>query len=89
MCPVLSCVYIVSNTRTWIGNIPIYYYNSYFHPCYVYSRPVYSIKKQLQKIGEGSRDGNAKKYSNKGGRDDNKYNRHPYSIVPGVICSFC
>ena len=24
------------------------------------------------------RDGNAKNYSNKGGRDDNKYNRHPY-----------
>ena len=35
-------------------------------------------KKQLQKIGEGSRDGNANKYSNKGGRDDNKHNRHPY-----------
>ena len=30
-------------------------------------------KKQLQKIGELGRDGNAKKYSNKGGRDDNKY----------------
>ena len=27
---------------------------------------------------EGSRDGNAKKYSNKGSRDDNKYNQHPY-----------
>ena len=39
-----------------------------------------TIKKQLQKIGEGSRDGNAKKYSSKGGRDDNKYNRHPYII---------
>ena len=33
---------------------------------------------QLQKIEDGSRDGNAKKYSNKGGRDGNKYNRHPY-----------
>ena len=28
-----------------------------------------SIKKQLQKVGEGSRDGNTKKYSNKGGED--------------------
>ena len=36
-------------------------------------------KKQLQKIGEGSRDGNTKKYSNKGGRDD-KYNRHPPTL---------
>ena len=25
-----------------------------------------------------SRDGSAKKYSNKSGRDDDKYNRHPY-----------
>ena len=33
---------------------------------------------QLQKIGEGSRDGDAKTYSNKGGRDDNKHHRHPY-----------
>ena len=37
---------------------------------------LYKYKKQLQKIGERSRDGNAKKYSNKGGRDDNKY-KHP------------
>ena len=60
-------------------------------------------KKQLQKIGEGSRDGNAKEYmySNKGSRDDNKilYNRHPYithmhtgitqhSLVPcGATCT--
>ena len=34
-------------------------------------------KKQLQNIGEGSRDGSAKKYSKKGGRDGNQYNRHP------------
>ena len=26
--------------RTWIGNVSVYY-NSRFHPCYVYSGPVY------------------------------------------------
>ena len=34
--------------------------------------------KTITEIAEGIRDCNAKKYSNKGDRHDNKYNRHPY-----------
>ena len=49
----------------------------------------------ITEIVEGSRDGNAKKYSNKGGRDDNKYNEHPYiTHTPQlhediVMCEMC
>ena len=59
-----------------------------------------SIKSNCKKLdSEGSGDGNAKKYSNKGGRDDNKYNRHPYithtctlasqNTVLSILWSYC
>ena len=37
-------MYIRSGTMdnmVWIGNVPIYYTNSHFHPCYAYSGHVY------------------------------------------------